>query len=736
MLWLGLTAPAFAADADWTGSWDTRWPDGAARVELRQHGTDVEGTYRLYDGRVVGKASGDRLEGEWIEGDRRGHFLFVLGPLGQAFTGRFDYGDWWTGQRASGKEILPEIRDRSPQDALRSFLLAGNWATAGFADAWADAVRLVDFGAGNHPADARADLSRARSLFDAVNLTTFRIASLTDPAPDASSVAWQLPQAGTDVRLRITLVRLANGAWRIMQPAPDELAASYRDLLKRFGNRPPAADATQALRSPRDTMRSFVESMRDWDTGGRQRVLDTMDLSGIRFGYRVDQGLVQAQYMMQVINRVGAWQWQEIPDDPASREPYVFFAHGAGNIVIAPQTQGDQTKWRFTADTVDAQLRLYIVTQDMPPMWGMPMLVPRSGLFAFRQRLGEISPYLLARSVVVAFENWQLIAFVGMLLVGTIVVLLVVPLVIKGLGLLVRLVGEPLEPERARRLVWPLRLIAIVLIWFDFSRRIGMAGPALTIVDSAMGVIAAAGVAWAGLPLLDAIAAGLYGRTRLTTGTMDDIMVSLTAGMLKLLLIAGVALAAAQAVDIPVAGMLAGLGIGGLAVAFASKEALSNLFGAAILLTDRPFRNGDTIAIGDVQGTVEHVGIRSTRIRTLDDTVIVLPNGKLSDALINNYGARRYRLFRTRFRVSYGATPEQLEAFTQKLREVVDVHPATVEERTQVGLAQLTDDGIEFDLVCYFRAETAADERAARHELLLQVMRLAEAAGVRFTGGL
>jgi MscS family membrane protein len=115
--------------------------------------------------------------------------------------------------------------------------------------------------------------------------------------------------------------------------------------------------------------------------------------------------------------------------------------------------------------------------------------------------------------------------------------------------------------------------------------------------------------------------------------------------------------------------------------------------------------------------------------------VIVLPNGKLSDALINNYGARRYRLFRTRFQVSYGATPEQLEAFTQKLREVVDVHPATVEERTQVGLAQLTDDGIEFDLVCYFRAETAADERAARHELLLQVMRLAEQAGVRFTGG-
>ena len=112
---------------------------------------------------------------------------------------------------------------------------------------------------------------------------------------------------------------------------------------------------------------------------------------------------------------------------------------------------------------------------------------------------------------------------------------------------------------------------------------------------------------------------------------------------------------------------------------------------------------------------------------------MVLPNGKLSDALINNYGARRHRLFRTTLHVAYGATPEQLDTFTRRLREAVDAHPSTAEERTQVGLWQLSDGGIDLDLVCYFRAETAGDERGARHDLLLEVMRLAEAAGVRFT---
>jgi MscS family membrane protein len=731
-LWMALISPTLADDALWNGKWDTSWPDGSARIELRQHGADVEGSYRLYDGRIVGKATGDRLEGEWIEGDRRGHFVFVLGPLRQAFTGRFDAGEWRTGVRAGTSEARPEIRDATPRETLRSFTLAGNGAVAGYPDVMADAVRLVDFGPAGASLDARQKLARTRALYNAVNLTTFRVWSLAEPAADAQSIDYMLPQSGTDARLRVTLVRQQDGNWRIAAPDENELANSYRALLKRYGGRAPAADAMQALRTPRDTMRAFVDAIQDWDSDGRQRVLETMDLSQLRLGYRNDHGLLQAQYMVQVINRVGAWQWQEIPDDPTSREPYVFFAHAAGRIVIAPQGEGDQTRWRFTADTVDSQLRLFVVTEDMPAIWGMSIATPGNGLFAMRHRIAEISPWLLARNVIFTFENWQIIAFFSMILIAVIAVVLLVPLVIRLFGLVLRLLGQPLDPDRGRRMVWPLRLIAVALIWYDFSRWIGLTGPGLTVLDSGMGVVAAIGIAWAGLPLVDALASGFYGRASKTAGNLDDIMVSLTAGLLKLMLIVGVAIVAAQAFDLPIGGMLAGLGIGGLAIAFASKEALSNLFGAGILLADRPFRNGDTIAVGDVQGTVEHVGIRSTRIRTMDDTVVVMPNGKLSDALINNYGARRYRLFRTRFSVGYATTPDQLESFTRKLRGIVDSHPSIAEEKTQVGLWQLGDAGIELDLVCYIRADTAADERAARHELLLHVMCLADETGVRF----
>jgi small-conductance mechanosensitive channel len=628
--------------------------------------------------------------------------------------------------------MRPGISDATPAQALRSFMLAANVASSHNPDVLADAVRLVDFGPAGVSLTARQKVARTNALFDAINLTTFRIASLADAAQGERSITYLLHQAGTDAALRLALVQLPGGSWRITAPPEDELATSMRDLLKRNGGRLPGKDATLGLRSPRDTMRSFIEAMQHWDNGGRQSVLETMDLAQVRASYRTDQGQLQAQYLMQVLDRVGAWIWQEIPDDPTSREPYVFFAHVAGRVAIAPQGEGEQTRWRFTADTMDAAVRLFIVTEDMPPAAGMPVLAPTSGLFTLRQRIAAVSPYLLARSVFVGLENWQIIAFLLMIMIAVIVVWLLVPLGIRLLIWLLRLLGQTFDADRARRLIWPLRLIALAVIWYNWSRRIGVSGPGRAVLDSGMGVVLAIGIAWAGLPLVDALAEGFYGRARRTPDSMDDILVSLTAGLAKLALVVAVAIVAAAAVDLPLGGMLAGLGIGGLAVAFASKEALANLFGAGILLADRPFRNGDTIAIGDMQGTVEHVGIRSTRIRTMDDTVIVLPNGKLSDAMINNYGARRYRLFRTKFSVDYGATADQLEDFTRQLREVVDAHQTTAEERTQVGLWQLSDGGVEIDLVCYFRTETLAGERAARHELLLHVMRLADEVGITF----
>jgi small-conductance mechanosensitive channel len=737
--WIALSialsiASGRAQDGVWTGAWDTSWPNGSARLVLQQQGNRVEGTYRLYDGHLSGTVSSNRLEGTWTEGAQHGWFVFVLGPFGDGFAGRFDGDAWWTGARAGAGALRLQTRDDTPQDTLRSFVVAGNATAAGLPDIMADAVQLVDFGAEAPPPDARRRLALTRALYAAIDLTTFQVWALPDPAPDARAVTYTLAQAGTQATLPLTLRQTPDGRWRIAAPQADALAAATRALLARDGGRAPVAEDMRALRTPRAAFRSFIAGMMQWRDGGAQRVLDTMDLSQIREGYRADQGLLQAQYMLQVIDRVGAWQWQAIPDDPASRQPYVFFTHPAGQIVIAPLPDGDRTRWRFTAGTVNSQLRLFLATKDMPPPWGMPAIAPAAGLFAFRARIAAFSPVLLATSVIAGLENWQIVAIVVTLAVAAVAMVWGVPLFVRLFAIPLRLLGQDVDAALQRRLVWPLRLLVIALIWYKFSRRLGLAGPGVPALDSLMDVLAAVGLALVGLPVVDTVARGLYGRASRLTGSLDEILISLTAGLLKLALVVAVALAAAEAFDVPVSGIVAGLGIGGLAVAFASKETLSNLFGAGILLADRPFRNGDVIAVGDVTGQVEAVGIRSTRIRTPDDTLVVMPNGKLSDALINNFGARRYRLFRTRVTLGHGATRDAVDRFTARLRALVDGQPGIAAEKTQLGVSQLSNDGIEIELVCYFRAQTGAEERAARHDLLLQIMRLAEEQGVRFTG--
>src|SRR5690606_33156269 len=98
-----------------------------------------------------------------------------------------------------------------------------------------------------------------------------------------------------------------------------------------------------------------------------------------------------------------------------------------------------------------------------------------------------------------------------------------------------------------------------------------------------------------------------------------------------------------QNLNVNVASLLAGLGIGGLAFALAAKDTLANFFGSIMIFSDRPFQVGDWVKIGDAEGIVEEVGFRSSRIRTFYDSLLSIPNGKIVDTPIDNYGARVYR---------------------------------------------------------------------------------------------
>ena len=178
--------------------------------------------------------------------------------------------------------------------------------------------------------------------------------------------------------------------------------------------------------------------------------------------------------------------------------------------------------------------------------------------------------------------------------------------------------------------------------------------------------------------------------------------------------------------------VLAGLGIGGLAFALAAQDTLKNFFGSLMLIADRTFRVGDLVQIGGNEGVVESVGLRTTRIRGLDDALLTIPNSDLTTAHVTNFGARRYRRFQTRITVTFDTPSERLTAFRDGIQELIRQHPGVRQEKHEVALNDLGSSGVEILIRVFFDVSDGHAELLVRDGLILEVVRTADRLGVAF----
>ncbi|MCX6977604.1 MAG: mechanosensitive ion channel, partial [Verrucomicrobia bacterium] len=232
------------------------------------------------------------------------------------------------------------------------------------------------------------------------------------------------------------------------------------------------------------------------------------------------------------------------------------------------------------------------------------------------------------------------------------------------------------------------------------------------------------------------VVGGWFGeRARKTETQTDDLVLHFAIAGGRVAIVVGTALGVAYFFSMPATSILAGLSIGGLAFAIAARETLANLFGAGTLVTDRPFRSGDWIDTGTLQGSVEAVGIRSTRIRTAQDSVAIIPNGKLSEATINNLGTRRHRVIKLKILVTEGATPERLEGLIAAIRHRLEEDPLFLMKRTEIGVTDIGSDGVSIVITADINVRTDLEESLARHDLLMDLLRFAEDQRLRLGRG-
>jgi MscS family membrane protein len=217
-----------------------------------------------------------------------------------------------------------------------------------------------------------------------------------------------------------------------------------------------------------------------------------------------------------------------------------------------------------------------------------------------------------------------------------------------------------------------------------------------------------------------------------TESKLDIHLVPLLRRMTKVVVVALGLIFVLQNLGYNVTGLLAGLSIGGLALALAAQDTIKNLLGSLMIYMDKPFQIGDWITGEGVDGHVEEVGFRASRIRTFSNSLMYVPNAKLADMISDNHGRREYIRYKTMLSLTYDTSPAAIQVFIDGLKQITIKYPVVVEEKNQIYLYQLADSSINIQFCVFFVLKFGDDEFAIREELLFQVIRLAEFLDIRF----
>jgi len=343
----------------------------------------------------------------------------------------------------------------------------------------------------------------------------------------------------------------------------------------------------------------------------------------------------------------------------------------------------------------------------------------------------QLPDALLAKPFVV--ENWQWLGLALLVLLAV-----VLDRIVRWIAerVCVRLAGGEkvrLDKELLTGFERPVGMLAGALAFGFLLPVLGIQGNVETSLDVAAGFVAAIAGIWAVYRLVDLGCGFLQGKAARTDTKFDDMFIPLLRRTMKMLVVVVGLVYLASKWSQDLWGIVAGLGIGSLAVGFAARDSIENLFGTFTVLLDKPFQIGDWIIVSDLEGTVESVGFRSTRIRTFYNSLITVPNRTFISSDVDNMGRRKYRRIKTMLGLAYDTPPEKVEAFCEGVRQIIRTHPYTRKDYYHVYLNELTDSSLNVLLYCFVETPEWATELREKHRLYADILRVADELGVSFS---
>jgi len=492
--------------------------------------------------------------------------------------------------------------------------------------------------------------------------------------------------------------------------------------------------------SPRATISTFVNSIdQAWELfsandpdfqGPFRDARGCLDLSQIPPLVLHEVSAESTLVLKEVLDRIELPVEDEIPDAAAVKELGISrWTIPHTEITLVLSAEGDRPgDWLFSSQTVARAEEFFSRVQHLPYRPG------RSGGHIEELRAG--SQAVLLMKLVDVMPQWFRGKIGGMLAWQWFALALLVALlalaVLAAAWLARRWRGSLLPGRSFASYLVPLVLIAVPFVSrFMIRRMFELPGAPALMVRLVLSIVGFLALAWLVALLLtrfgDLVVNSWFSEAR----PLKKQLVRVVFRIASIVAVTTIAVMAMQRLGVPVAGLIAGVGVGGLAIALAAQSTLENFIGGIILFADQPVKVGDFCKFGDRRGVVEDVGLRSVRIRTIDRTVVTVPNADFAKLQLENLADRDRILLRENLRLRYETTREQLQNVMSNIESMLKEHERIAEEPLRVRLTAFGEYYLEVELYAYAITPAWPEFLEIREDVLLRVMEIVERSGTR-----
>jgi MscS family membrane protein len=497
-----------------------------------------------------------------------------------------------------------------------------------------------------------------------------------------------------------------------------------------------------------ETLKSYLGSSRLYLSAEERMEVDrilekleiarrTLNLSELPAALAESLSVYRVLQLKEVLDRLELPAFESVPDAAAmeSRQFKRWTLPGT-EITIERVEEGPRAgEYLFSPETVKRLPEFYNRIRHLPYQPG----ASKSWYETYRYGgagLRRIIPY----KWMLALPDWAKVIVLDQPVwrwIGTVIVLLAAT----GVFLLVRRAaaawarrgsGSELRVYWSRLFRAVFLLVLIPILLHVFAANLRLSGNVLQVATLSLWAIFTLTMTWAVWLVSHVLAESVVSSQQMLAGSIDSQLVRLVLRLMATILSITILVVGAQQLGIPAYSVIAGLGVGGIAVALAAKDSLANLLGSLLIMFEKPFRVGHWIKVDNIEGFVESIGFRSTRIRTFYNSLVSIPSNNLVNSTVDNMAMRKLRAVRTVLHLSYATPADKVERFVEAIRQLIEDNPHTYKKWYRIRFDDFGEYGLHVLVNFLLDVSDNQIEQAERQHLMLALLKLAEGMDIEF----